>query len=115
MVFETMMAIETENFLIHLDIIEAACFLPPELSGELALKEIPWIEAQNWLDHLLPEKLALLSNHLASGGKTEVALQLAQILLNIFPDPRAIEDESLTFLLHPCPKMDLWDYERIIT
>jgi hypothetical protein len=114
MVFETMMSIETENFLIHLDIIDVACFMLPRPSAKLALKEIPWIEAQNWIDHLLPEKLALLINHLTSSGETEVALQLAQILLNVFPDPKAIEYESRTFLLQPRPKMDLWDYERII-
>lgn len=114
MVFDVLHGIETENFLIHLDIIDAACALPPELAAQLAAKEIRWVEQQNSIDHLLPDKLASLINHLAAGGQSETAQHLAHTLLVILPDPKASENEIMSFGLNPVTKVSLWDYERII-
>lgn len=113
-VFDVLLGIETENFLIHLDIIDAACALPPELAAQLAAKEIRWVERQNSVDHLLPDKLTSLINHLATGGQSKAAQKLARILLTVLPDPRASENEIMSFGLNPVTKVSLWDYERII-
>lgn len=114
LVFDVLLGIETENFLIHLDIIDAACALPPELAAQLAAKEIRWVEQQNSVDHLLPDKLTSLINHLATGGQSETAQNLAHILLTILPDPKVSENEIMSFGLNPVTKVSLWDYERII-
>ncbi len=114
MVFDVMLDIETDNFLIHLDILDAACALPPELSAQLAAKEIRWVGQQNSIDHLLPDKLASLINHLTAGGQSETAQNLAHTLLAILPNPKVSENEIMTFVLDPITKVSLWDYERII-
>lgn len=114
LVFDVLLDIETENFLIYLDIIDAACALPPELAAQLAVKEIQWVEQQNSIDHLLPDKLASLINHLAAGSQSETAQYLAHVLLTVLPDPKASENEIMSFGLNLVTKVSLWDYERII-
>lgn len=114
MVFDVLLDVETENFLIHLDIIDAACLLPPELAAQLAAKELSWVEQQNSIDHLLPEKLATLITYLAVGGQSEAAQHLAHALLVVLPNHTVPENEIMAFALDPVTKVGLWDYERVI-
>jgi hypothetical protein len=114
MVFDVLHGIDTENFLIHLDIIDAACTLPADLAAQLAAKEIRWVEQQNSIDHLLPDKMASLINHLAAGGQSGTAQHLAHTLLAVLPNPGVPENEIVAFALDPITKVGLWDYERII-
>src|SRR5439155_24713192 len=57
---------KTSNIRVHLDIIEIALALPPQLAGRLLPKTEEWFEVSRRL--LLPQKLGFLISHLANGG-----------------------------------------------
>lgn len=107
---------ETENIRVHEDLVDAAVKMPPHLSAEFVPKAKVWIETP--YPSLLPEKLGELVAHLSRGGQSVAALDLAQALLMVLSDSRAVEKtaEDKTYRLSPEPgaRFDLWDYEQII-
>lgn len=106
---------ETDNGTIHENLVDAALAMPAEYSVQWVEQEIDWISKQSYLGLLLPEKLGLLTAHLAKGGQREAALKLAGVLLKIFPDLKRTPDTK-EFSLPPEPKafFDAWHYERVV-
>ncbi|HDM78927.1 MAG TPA: hypothetical protein ENG51_21080, partial [Deltaproteobacteria bacterium] len=114
---------DTDNIHIHEDFVDAALNMPANFAAKIAEKEIRWIEKQDQLHLLLPDKLGQLIVHLAKGGETESALRLARTLLAISAESPSIpetEDEdkkqlySLLLSPKPRPKFDIWEYEEIL-
>lgn len=103
---------DTQNPIIHLDLAVAALAIQPALAAKLAKREIEWIEKQEALYLLLPDKYWTLATHLAKGGRVNQALKLAKALLDILPDPKAREKmEPISLPLEPKTKIDSWHYE----
>ena len=73
----------SDNSRVHEYALEAAAEMPPTLSAEIARKEAKWIDTQESLFMLLPQKIARLVVHLVSGGEENAALELAQATLRI--------------------------------
>lgn len=106
---------ETDNALVHSDLIDAALAMPADLAAQLAERETEWIKKQVSLYLLLPAKYAALFVHIAKGGQTEPALRLAEALLDIHPDERYKDVEELqTLAPEPKAKFDSWHYEEIL-
>ncbi|OAQ21540.1 hypothetical protein [Thermosulfurimonas dismutans] len=96
------------NARIYQDLIDAALKMPPELAACLVEKTKKWAKS---LYLSVPEKLGQLISHLAEGGKTEEALEIAEVLLDIIPDSSSIKD---IFPPEPRPRFDIWSYEQIL-
>jgi hypothetical protein len=109
---------ETRNVRVHEDLADAALAMPPDLASQWVQKEIQWLKEQDRLFSRLPEKLGALISHIARGGQAEVAIELAEVLLDVRPDPKtqekAEQGEIMRMLLEPRPLFDIWDYEQVL-
>lgn len=107
---------ETENMQVHCNLAGTAILLSPNLAAEWARKEAKWIARKNHLFFGLPRELGKLVSYLASGGEVDAALQLAQSLLTVLPDPDVEKktEEGAWFVLEPRARFDLWEYEQIL-
>lgn len=111
---------ETDNIRVHEDFIEAACSMPPELAANIAKKEIKWIKNQSSLFLLSPDEFAGLISHLALGGQIDTAIEFANTLLEILPDPNyayaseQIENISEFYKPKPKTRIEDWEYEEIL-
>lgn len=114
LVFEVLSSIpSTDNFSIRQDFIGAALSMPPELSAKLAIKEAMWIETQDRLSILYPDKVGELISYLARSGQIGPAIRLAKSLLAVDLDSRTTRAE---YPLSPEPKakFDNWHYQQIL-
>ncbi len=82
---------DTENVRVHEDFADAALAMPAELAAKWVKKETRWMEQQQNLYFLLPQKLGALITHLCKGGQADVALQLAKMLLAVLPDNQGVD------------------------
>lgn len=112
----------TENITVLIELAEAALKMPPEFAAQLVEKAKAWADTPN-LDLLLVDRFGKLIAHLTKGGHNRAALELAQVLLDVLPDPdtsRKTEAESddgaFKLRLPPKPKakIDLWHYKDIL-
>ncbi len=112
---------DTDNRLVHADLTEAACKMPPELAAKWAVQEAEWIKKQEDLYFPLPGEFCKLISHLAKGKQTDAAIKLAESLLEILPDPKGdkprelkMKEDSLYFGPHPRVRFDHWEYEKLL-
>jgi hypothetical protein len=107
---------ETSNVRVHLDLVETALGLDPDLTSRLAPLAAESLRSPYHLG--LPRVVGALVSHLAKGGRADVALPLAEALLAIEEDPRSKEldaDQSgFRDLRQPTARFDLWEYEQIL-
>jgi len=105
----------TNNAAVHLDLVEALLTMPTDVAVSIVEKAKTWAGSPYLL---LPEKLGQLISHLAKGGKTEEAMAIARVLLDILPDPRqqqvAEPDEPYRLPPEPRARFDTWHYEQIL-
>lgn len=111
----------TENITVLRELADAVLKMPPEVATRLVDKVKAWAGTPE-LDLLLSDKLGKLITHLAQGGYIRPAQELAQVLLDVLPDPGASgkteaesDDEAFKLRLPPEPKakIDLWHYKSI--
>ncbi|MEO0075737.1 MAG: hypothetical protein ABIK31_06490, partial [candidate division WOR-3 bacterium] len=117
LVFKTTYNIpDTNNVHVHEDIVDIALAIPTELSIQLLPRIKNWIKSPySWL---LIEKTGKLIVHLAKGNKVKQAIELADILIDILPDPQWEEkskSESSVLTFKPHAWFDDWIYEQILT
>ena len=108
---------DTDNVRVHGDLADAALAMPAELAARWASKEAKWIETQEVLLALLPEKLGDLIEHIAKGGQVQEALYLANALLTILPAQDQEDEEKETEyrgLLRERIRFDIWDYGQVL-
>ncbi len=108
---------DTENVRVHADYVDAALAMPAQLAAQLLPGAIEW--AENRYQMLVPKKLGSLVAHLAKGGRTDAAFELAGVLLDVQAGPGHVPSEAEAekgFRLPPEPgaRFDLWHYERIL-
>ncbi|GIW90644.1 MAG: hypothetical protein KatS3mg109_1076 [Pirellulaceae bacterium] len=106
---------DTDDAAVLTDLVDALLAMPPNVSGRLVEKAKRWAESPYLL---LPKKLGQLISHLAKGGKTEEAMAIARVLLDVLPDPRQQQLAALgePYRLPPEPRarFDTWEYEQIL-
>ena len=111
---------ETTNSWVHMDYVEAALHMPPEVAAQLVPKMQKWI----WNDFgsVMPMKMGSLLGNLAKGNQIDPALELARSMLALVPPPQTAiatdkeEDEFTKIFRHqdPKPKFDSWEYGEIV-
>ena len=74
---------ETDNLLVHLDLLRIAGNLPPVQAAQLAERAPQWIRAGTLLTS--DRAAAALISHLANGGQTARALELTRVFFEILP------------------------------
>lgn len=105
---------DTQNVSVLSDLVDALLVLPPDVSVDFVEKVNRWAESSYLL---LPEKLGQLFAHWAKEGRTDEALSLAQVLLDILPDEHRISpgpDDAYRLPPEPRAHFDIWEYEQIL-
>lgn len=105
---------DTDNSAIHVDLINAALAMPPDISVKISEKAKKWAEKSNILT---AEKIGELIAHWSKGRKTEEAIELAMVLLDVLPDERSFNTGiKKSFELPPKPqaRFEIWMYEQIL-
>jgi len=108
----------TKNVTVLRELADAVLKMPPKVAARLGKRVKTWADVPK-MDLVLVDKLGELVVHLAWGGQIQAALALAQVLLEVLPDPAnetCSDDEIFTLQLPPEPKVkiDLWHYKRIL-
>lgn len=107
----------TENVRVHEDLCVAACAMPAELAARWSEKEVEWVASQPYLYFLLPDRLAELVAHLATGGEAPAALRLAEAVFAVLPGPRLEtpdDDEDYRIPPEPRTRFDIWHYREVL-
>jgi len=113
LVAEIILAMEdTDNTFVHADLVRAALAMPPEVSVKLTKKVLRWAESPHlWV----PEKFGELMEHWAKGGKTDEALRLAGVLLDLLPgEKRSNPRRDLGLQPELRSRLDTLSYEQIV-
>ena len=109
---------DTENSLVHEDLIDAALAMPADLAADFAERAKGWLRATP--GHvMLPKKLGALMANLAKGGYAAEALALAVALLELLPDAPpeirgAASEEGFIPAPQPRARFGPWDYQEIL-
>lgn len=74
---------ETDNVLVHLDLLRIAGNLPPVMAAQLAERAPQWIRSGTMLTS--DRAVAALISHLAQGGEPARALELTRMFFEILP------------------------------
>jgi len=101
---------DTDNSAVHVDLINAALAMPPEISVQISEKAKKWAENSNILT---AEKIGELMAHWAKGGKNEEAIELATVLLDVLPEEQSW-DTAIKKPLGPRARFEIWMYEQIL-
>jgi predicted transcriptional regulator len=103
---------ETENRLVHAELLEGIVGLPAEFAASLIDKIETWAKSET-NGFLLPD-FGRLIRKLATGGEEDAALRLARLLLAVMPGP--VDEPEGADVLAPIPRTrtDLWNYEQVL-
>ena len=105
---------ETENVWIIEDLLDAILSMPPETGASVIESVLRWVEVKN--TYVLPDKFALLSDHLARANYVDQSLQLLECLLQIDEVAETPVDGMLSTSVRHQPKagFEIWHYEQIL-
>ena len=106
---------DTEDVSATIDYIDIAITIPTELSSQLVDKAKNWAKILNSV--VLPGKIGEFISHLSKGGFVKEAIELASVLLEVLPDPKAMKKgkDEQSYLQYPEPqaRFDIWVYEEV--
>jgi len=105
---------ETANVWIIEDFVDAILSMPPEMGASVIENILRWVEVKN--TYVLPDKFALLSDHLARANYVDESLRLLECLLQIEEVAETPVDGMPSTSLRRQPKagFDVWHYEQIL-
>src|SRR5262249_62317343 len=116
-VVEVALAIpDTENINVHEDIVQIALAAPASLGARLMPRIRLALKSPYQLRML--HRMGDLVRHLASGGETDAALELAAAFLTILPDPDVqdvtVGERTLRMPPHPRTAHDEWIVQEVL-
>ncbi len=107
---------EIDNLTVRDQLIEVLLVLPPKVAATLIDKPMAWITTSR--QYFLAEKVGELVVNFARSGDPGNSIKLARELLRIVPDPKTEtkpdSGDRFGSILHPGPRMDLWQYENLL-
>jgi len=108
---------DSGNFRIYEDILDAALNMPPDKAVKLIDKVKIWATSEPFL--WFSERFSEILRHLIDGGEIDAAMELAKVILEVFPDPDEKEirsgDDNFPLRLEPSTHFNsLTDYENIL-
>ncbi|HEX2179687.1 MAG TPA: thioredoxin domain-containing protein, partial [Actinomycetota bacterium] len=101
-----------ENVQVHEDLADVALALPPDLAARFVPKVRDWLRSP-YLLHL-PEKLGSLIVHLANGGQTAAAVELAAVTLELRPTDPTLAKQPMWLAPEPRGWFGRFAYENIV-
>ncbi|MFY9728712.1 MAG: hypothetical protein WB579_10045 [Bryobacteraceae bacterium] len=101
---------DTDNINVHNDLLDIALALPPNLASSLVGKARSWIQTP--YHGLVKYHIGDLIAHLASGGETNAALQLARDTFSLLPN--APREEGSLFSPEPRAWIEDWHYDEAL-
>lgn len=101
-----------ENVQVHEDLADVALALPPQLAVRFVPKAREWLQSP-YLLHL-PEKLGQLVAHLAQGGQSEAAVELAGALFELRPNDPSTAKQPVWMPPEPRGRFGKFVYEEIL-
>ena len=108
----------TENINVLTDLAGAACQMPAEEAIRLVDTAELWTKTPYVVAHLLPDSLGRLVAHLAEGGRSDEALDLARSLLTVRLAARGttVQSPELSQYLSTRPEEYFrdWQYKEIL-
>jgi hypothetical protein len=108
---------ETDNVVVEADLINAMLLMPAKIAAQLIDKAKRWASSP-FVYFWLAESLGELISHLAKGGTTKEAFELAQQLLEVLPDKNRHKEAKVKnkygFLPEPRVRFELWHYKNIL-
>jgi hypothetical protein len=106
----------TDNISVLTDLAEAACAIPASEAVRLVDKARSWTTTRYFSGFLLSEALGRLAAHLAEGGFTDEALELARALLALKAIVGGTTDPELAKYLRTRPQglFRDWDYNEVL-
>ncbi|HEU4714369.1 MAG TPA: hypothetical protein VFS76_22575 [Pyrinomonadaceae bacterium] len=108
----------TENISVHVDLLRAALGMTPALAARWARREIDWLnQQQRQIGFFWGKDLGEMISHLARGGESAVALELARSVLRVLPDPgesEKLQKGVLSPYLQPYALFEPFEYELIL-
>jgi hypothetical protein len=105
---------DTDNAAVHVNLVDAALNMPPEISARLVEKAVKWAKSP-YLP--LPVKLGELMIYWANGNMTEEAISLACALLDVFPAEKSSNlrpEERYALPPEPRARFSEYEYEHIL-
>ena len=103
---------DTDNAAVHLDLVESLLTMPTDVAVSIVEKAKTWAGSHYLLE---PEKLGQFISYLAKGGKTEEAMAIARVLLDILTEGEVAEpDDPYRLPPEPRARFDAWHYEQIL-
>ena len=103
---------DTDNAAVHLDLVESLLTMPTDVAVSIVEKAKTWAGSPYLLE---PEKLGQFISYLAKGGKTEEAMAIARVLLDILTEGEVAEpDDPYRLPPEPRARFDAWHYEQIL-
>jgi hypothetical protein len=104
---------ETENVNVHSDLVNVALALPAAGAARLVVRARAWVQSP--YQGLVKYHIGDLIAHLATGGQTGPALQLAKDVFALRPAPAPAEDEEDSILLpEPRAWLENWHYDEAL-
>ena len=108
-----------DNPIVYDGILDIAMHIPGEQSAKLKNKVLEYVSMEH---QLRTHKYGDLLAYWTSENQTSAALELSKVLVTFAPDPQSEEKQerrredpmSWGTLLHPSPRIDLWDYREIM-
>jgi len=103
------------NVSVYEDLVDVGIAVPAVNAAKIARRAQKWAESPyQWL---LPDKLAKLTVHLATGGQTDAAIRLGRQLLGVLPDPRIEKGKEMpqgVLVPEPRTRYDQWRYQEVL-
>jgi hypothetical protein len=116
LVVEIALQIETEDFRIHQDLLQAALNMPPAIAAGMVPAAIEWVVGGHFASSV-PECVGKLMVYLGKGGQWEASLNLLKALTEPIIDPPPDKDKEQTLVIQLSkarPRYDKFIFEEIM-
>ncbi|MDH5716958.1 MAG: hypothetical protein OEZ22_04910 [Spirochaetia bacterium] len=104
---------DTENQRIHIEYINAAAKMPLEYAKKIMLKEIIWLNKQEYIFSYDNKNLSLLIKTFIANKENKIAFELAEVVLGFVELSKTSSDYDKN--TEARAKMDSWNYKNFIT
>jgi hypothetical protein len=111
----SMLKTGTRNALIHRDMVEAACYLPPDSAAQWTRELVILLQSQEYISCQDPESYIHLANFLAQNSYVVTAISLIHEMLSVVADSDAgVSYPKARTKLQTIISTGIYDYQKIL-
>jgi len=115
LVLEIALELETENFRVHQDLLQATMNMPPHIAVQMVPAVARWLDSR--FESLIPEYAGNLMVYLAEGNQWEAALDLLVLLTEPVIEQRTESEDQTTGIARPSrarPRFERYMFEKLL-